>query len=151
MRRNSLAKCYPDRQSRFLPMVRKGPENRRLSIGLGPGWNIGVTETSAQSRYPGSSALPEGNPLGDNEFTTHFARRHSSMGRLLTRWLISALDRGGWRAAHPNFPYKFIWYASLFPQSGLYQFAYEPYLYALVRRICTYKLDSNICSHPRGW
>ena len=114
---------------------------RRQSLELGVNGHEGLEIIPARRRYPGSYAKSHGDPLDDEEYAAHASWGRSLLNLALGRGLIKMKDRSEWGASNATFTYKQVWYASLFPRSGLYHFPYGPYLFELIRRIRSHRLD----------
>ena len=92
-------------------------------------------------RYPGSLAQSGNNSLGDEEYTSHFARPLRAGHRYSTSDLTTHRGFGQWACRYPCFPDKRIWYAEHDFNTGLYGFHFEPYFRELVRLIYRKRLS----------
>ena len=111
------------------------------SVDLGPGGTVGKSPFTMRTKFPGAHAQSLCSSLDDEDYTGNFKRGVSVSRRHESNELWPFLFENGWVHRKFQFTYKRVWYARRAFDQGLYNFAFLPFFYELLRMIPRRMLD----------
>ena len=103
----------------------------RLSLQLGPGGCIGPADMSISTPYPGVDSLSDTDSLPDEDFTGNHPWDEVNAALVIQARNLTL----GWRRVIPFLSYKMVMDAGFYLSTGWYDFASQPFVYEIVRRM----------------